>query len=188
MSDFIKRDAPIILAELDALLKHIDQNDANALADAILSCRRVFAAGAGRSGLLLRCAAMRLMHMDKPVYVVGEIVTPAIGEGDLLLIASGSGETGSLVNMAKKAVSVGAEVALVTANPASTIAGLARVTVRLPAPTPKAAIADFIPSQQPMGNLFEQGTFLFLDALVMELMQRTGKTSEVMFRRHANLE
>ena len=57
---------------------------------------------------------MRLMHMGKQVYVVGEIVTPSIQQGDLLLIVSGSGETESLVAMAKKAKRLGATIATVT--------------------------------------------------------------------------
>ena len=90
--------------------------------------------------------------------------------------------------MAKKARGLGATVALVTANPQSTIAGLADVTVKLPAPTPKAEIRDYVASVQPMGNRFEQGMFITLDVVVMELMARLGKTSEMMFSRHANLE
>ena len=39
-----------------------------------------------------------------------------------------------------------------------------------------------------MGSLFEQASFLILDALVLELMDRLGETGDTMFARHANLE
>ena len=62
----------------------------------------MFCAGAGRSGFQVKGFAMRLMHMGISSYVVGETCTPNIKEGGLLVICSGSGETKSLVNHAKK--------------------------------------------------------------------------------------
>lgn len=187
-SNSLKPTLESILAELSAVFARLDDATVAGLAEAILSSDTVFVAGAGRSGMLLRCFAMRLMHLGKKVYMVGEVVTPAIRAGDLLFIASGSGETASLASMARKAKSIGAKLALVTANPASTIAGLADVTVHIPALTPKAEVSGIVESRQPMGNLFEQSMLLLLEAIVMELMARTGKTSEEMFRVHANLE
>jgi 6-phospho-3-hexuloisomerase len=58
---------------------------------------------AGRSGLALKMAAMRFMQYT--VFIVGETNTPAILEGDLLLVASGSGTTSSVVSSAEKAKS-----------------------------------------------------------------------------------
>lgn len=188
MSKKLNNRLTAMMGELAAVFERVDDGAVDRLVALILECPHVFTAAAGRSGLLLRCAAMRLMHMDRPAYVVGEIVTPAIAKGDLLLMVSGSGETGSLVSMAQKAKSLGARVAVITANSESALAGLAECTVKIAAPTPKAAVDNFVPSAQPMGNLFEQGAFLLLDAVIMELMDRMGKTSDAMFRRHANLE
>ena len=91
-----------ITKELEATLGSIKEEQTVQLVDCIQQAKRIFIAGRGRSGLMVNCFAMRLMHMGKKVFVVGEIVTPSIEKGDLLLIASGSGETGSLVSMAKK--------------------------------------------------------------------------------------
>jgi hypothetical protein len=57
----------------------------------ILAANRVFVVGAGRTGLALKMAAMRLMHLGLVVHVAGEVTSPAIGRCDLLLVASGSG-------------------------------------------------------------------------------------------------
>ena len=46
---------------------------------------RIFVAGAGRSGLCIRAAGMRLMQMGKSTYIVGETITPSIQAGDLLV-------------------------------------------------------------------------------------------------------
>lgn len=69
----------------------------------IQQAERIFVVGAGRSGLSMRSAAMRLMHAGYTVFVVGEITTPAIGKGDLQITASGSGTTGSIVKAADPA-------------------------------------------------------------------------------------
>ncbi len=188
MTEFLKDGFSGILGELAAVSAAIDATAAEKLLNSLLAAPAVFTAAAGRSGLLLRCAAMRLMHMGRTTYVVGEVVTPAIHGGDLLLILSGSGETGSLVAMAKKGKALGANLAVVTANPLSTLSGLADLTLHIPAPTPKAAVSDFVPSGQPMGSLFEESAFLLFEAIIMEMMRRSGKTSDLMFERHANLE
>lgn len=189
MNGNVHRNLELITAELAAVSRRIDAGEVDRLLDAILKAGQVFVAGAGRSGLALRAFAMRLMHFGVRVYVVGEIVSPGIEAGDLFLVGSGSGETGSLVGMATKAKSLGAAVALVTTCPESTIGRLADVVLTIPAPSPKREKnEDAVVSAQPMGNLFEQSLLVVLDAMVMELMARTGRTSEEMFRRHANLE
>jgi 6-phospho-3-hexuloisomerase len=149
----------------------------------------VFLIGAGRSGLCIRGCAMRLMHMGKTVHVVGDVTTPGIDKGDLLIVGSGSGTTASLVAASQKAKQLGARILLITINPDSLIGRLADTVVRIPAPSPKAVEAGAtIRSIQPMGSLFEQCLFLVLDILVMLQMREHCVSSENMFARHANLE
>ena len=175
-----------ITKELAAVMELVDPQEGEHLCKAILSAGRIFVAGVGRSGMASRGFAMRLMHMGLTVYVCGEIVTPSAQAGDLLLVVSGSGETGGLPMIAKKAKELGASVALVTVRPDSTIGRLADVILQVPAPTPKAE--NSFRAIQPMGSLFEQSCYLILDALVLELMDRLGATEQAMFARHANLE
>lgn len=40
--------------------------------------KRIFILGAGRSGLMAKGFAMRLMHIGYTVFVIGETITPAI--------------------------------------------------------------------------------------------------------------
>lgn len=190
MANYIAPILSTVLDELTGLFSRVDGRQAERLAATLQANQgALFVAGAGRSGLLLRCFAMRMMHMGFATHLQGDVTTPAAKAGDILLIGSGSGETGSLAALAGKAKRLGVTVALVTASPNSTIAGLADQVVVVPAPTPKAhGELDSVASAQPMGNLFEQGMFLLLDALVMYLMHQTGISSERMFERHANLE
>ena len=177
-----------IVAELDHTLARVDAGAGERLVDAILSAGKVMVAGAGRSGFAAKAFAMRLMHLGIRTYVVGETVTPNLEAGDLLIIASGSGETASLAVMAEKARALGATLATVTVRPEGTVGRLADIVVRIPAPTPKADFDGSFRSIQPMGSLFEQSVLLILDAVILRLMEKRGDDSDTMFTHHANLE
>ncbi|WJH36103.1 6-phospho-3-hexuloisomerase [Paenibacillus sp. CC-CFT747] len=176
-----------ILDELGRARDAVAGEPAEALAEAILSARQVFVAGAGRSGLMGRAFAMRLMHLGVDAYVPGDTVTPALGAGDLLLAGSGSGETKSLTAMAQKARALSARVALVTVTPESTLGRLADLTVTLPGAA-KEETGLQRTTVQPMGSLFEQTLLLFYDALLLRLMEKKGVDGAAMMSRHANLE
>ncbi len=177
-----------ICEEIADVLSAVDERSAERLIEAVLAARRVFLAGLGRSGWVARCLAMRLMHLDRTVHVVGDATTPKIERDDLLLVCSGSGETPTILGVLDAARRVGATVAVVTACPDSTAARQANLVVHLPAPTPKARQASGSVSIQPMGSLFEQSLLVFGDALVMRLADRLGQNHQDMWQRHANLE
>lgn len=183
------RSLSLIADELASVVERLtgtDSDAADTVADEISRARRVFVHGAGRSGLALRMTAMRLMHLGLDVHVVGETTTPAIASGDLLLIASGSGTTESIVRAARTAVEVKARVALITTAPVSPLTELASATLVVPA----AAKLDrsMAASAQYAGSLFEQAVVLIGDALFHTLWQRSGRTADELWPRHANLE
>lgn len=178
----------IVCEELTRTLSAISSEEAEELADRIYSAKKIFVAGAGRSGFMMKAFAMRLMHMGFDSHVIGETTTPNTEKGDILLIGSGSGETGSLAAIAKKAKSMGITLGLVTIFKSSTIGQLADVTVEIPAPTPKVKQETGFQSIQPMGSLFEQSLLLFLDSVILRLMEKQHKDSNTMFTKHANLE
>jgi 6-phospho-3-hexuloisomerase len=176
-----------ILSELNRTVGLIADEEAERLADGILGSNKIFVAGAGRSGLMAKTFAMRLMQLGLTAYVVGETVTPSLGKDDILIIGSGSGETGRLVSITEKAKKLGAVIAVATIFPESSIGKLADITVKLPG-SPKDKSESGYETIQPMGSLFEQTLLLFYDALILRLMEKQGTNSETMFGRHANLE
>ena len=176
----------IILQELSRTLAQIDEGEFNEAAEALLRARRVFFQGAGRSGLALKMAAMRMMHLGLTVYVAGEVVTPAIEEGDLLVVASGSGTTSGPVQAAEVAKKAGASVLVLTAARKSRLASMATCVLNIPAATKQGE--DRTQSQQYAGALFEQAVLLLMDTLFQELWHRRGATTEQLWKRHANLE
>lgn len=150
---------------------------------------QIFVFGAGRSLLMLKAFAMRLMHIGLKVHVVGDVVTPALQKGDLLLLASASGETASLVNVATKAKQLGGTVALLTIFPESTLGKLADVVVRIPAYTDKLPDGpDNVKGILPGGSLFEEAVMVLGDAMIVNLAQSTGYRLTKGFALHANLE
>lgn len=176
-----------IAKELEHAATLLPADAGDRLAQAILDAGTVFVAGAGRSGLMMKAFAMRLMHLGIRAHVVGETVTPGIAEGDLLVIGSGSGETRSLTGMAEKAQSLHAATAVLTIRPESTIGSRADIVVALPgAPKDQATGAEL--TVQPMGSLFEQSLLLFLDAVILRLMDIQEQTTGTMYGQHANLE
>ncbi|TVX96247.1 6-phospho-3-hexuloisomerase [Cohnella terricola] len=177
-----------IFSELQRVFALIRKEQTEILMQSILKADRVFVAGAGRSGLMMRAFAMRMMHLGLNVYVVGETTTPNISQGDLLIVGSGSGATGSLVHMAERAKKYQAGVALITIYPESPIGRIADHIVEIAASTPKSEQKAASVSVQPMGSLFEQVLLLYLDWLVMQGMVAKNKDEGQMFARHANLE
>jgi 6-phospho-3-hexuloisomerase len=174
-----------IINELGSTLKGVDPEETARLEDAILAAKKVYFAGAGRSLLMIRGFAMR--HLGLRSYVVGETVTPAIEAGDLLVIGSGSGETGALTIVANKAKKLGAKVALITHSPDSTIGRQADLVVRI-------TLASGRKKLQPSGSTFEQSMLILCDAMVLEMLERGHLLAEhedidtYIMKRHANLE
>ena len=179
----------MILDELRSVAEKTDPAQTARLAEAIRCARRIFAAGTGRSGLMIRSLAMRLMQIGYDVYVVGETTTPAIGAEDLLLIASGSGETGSLKTIAKRAKEIGSKLAVITINPESTVGSLADYVVRINTVTSKDSSLKGN-SIQPGASTFEQMVLLTGDALIIQLTsgQTLEEKNRLLMERHANLE
>ncbi len=67
-----------ILAEIGEVAGRIPEKDLEDLAEWIHGADRVYVAGMGRSGLMARAFAMRLMHLGIVTHVVGDTTTPSI--------------------------------------------------------------------------------------------------------------
>ncbi|MGM0804373.1 MAG: 6-phospho-3-hexuloisomerase [Bacillota bacterium] len=176
-----------VVEELSQTVRLISDEETENLVDRILESKKIFVAGAGRSGFMGKSFVMRMMHMGIDAYVVGETVTASFEKDDLLIIGSGSGETKTLVAIAEKAKSLGGTVAAITISPESTIGELADITVRLPGITKDQSEGDF-KTIQPMGSLFEQTMLLIYDAIILRFMEKKGLDSNKMYGKHANLE
>ena len=179
-------------------VQSMDPSQVEIMIDMILNVRgrKILLAGAGRSGLVARAFAMRLMHLEFDVFVVGETITPAVETNDILMAISGSGETSFIVSAARMAKQRGANVIAITSFPKSPLGNIADHVVLLSGRTELAEKRDYLSRQivgdheplAPMGTLFELSCMVFLDSIIAELMHRLGKDEGTMLRRHATIE
>lgn len=175
--------------ELAETLRNADSRQVEIFASLIKEKKRIFVAGAGRSLLMLKAFAMRLMHVGFEVYIVGEVTTPAFLAEDLLVIATGSGETQSLVSIAEKAKSYGGTVAVLTIFEDSSIGKIADVAVKIPAFTDKLPVSEVNKKGiLPGGSMFEEAVLLLGDALIVDLAKEHQVDTGKAFEKHANLE
>src|SRR5699024_10478343 len=106
----------MLVSEVTEVLQQVDPNETTKLAMEIKQAKRIFVTGTGRSGLVGKIFAMRLMHSGYAIDAGGEAITARIETGDLLLVISGAGNTATLEHFAANAKAVDAELALVTTN------------------------------------------------------------------------
>ena len=183
----IKKNISIILDEVKVVLKNVSEREVGGLIKAVLESDTVVVCGAGRVGMAVRGFGMRLGHLGLRAHTLGDSTVPSIGKGDLLLVASGSGETQTIFDLCVIAKKNGARVALVTGNPESRMGKLADVIVKLKAPSKTKKVRG-LKSVQPMTTLNEQCLGIFFDAVVLVLMDKMNETHDTMWQRHSNLE
>ena len=177
-----------MLADLSRALHAVDPAEIDALQRAVLSAQRIFIAGKGRTGLQMRAFAMRLMHLGFTVHIVDDVTTPSVRSGDLLLIGSSSGRTGSLLRYIDTIPATGASLATFTGNLDSPIAAAADTFVYIPATNFKAGRGRGDNSVFVMGSLFEHCLGLLCDLIIIRLRSALNISETEMNARHANLE
>jgi len=173
----------LIIDKIASILDATDKSHDVRLTEMLDGAKRIFIAGAGRSKLVGNFFAMRLVHGGYDVSVVGEIVTPSIKNGDLLIIISGSGETEQLIAFTKSAQKVGAKIVLISAKSSSTIGDMADAVFTVGSPEQYGKVVGM-----PMGTVFELSTLVFLEAIISHIIHDKGIAEELMRERHANLE
>ena len=172
--------------ELEAIADAVDPGAFDALIEELRTARRIALHALGREGLMMRALAMRLFHLGLPVHVVGDMTTPPLLAGDLLVTSAGPGAletTAALMRIVRQA---GGRVVLLTAEPAAALAPLADRVVLIPARTMARPSSD--PSPFTMGSAFEAIQFMFSEYLVSQLADRLGESEDAMRARHTNLE
>ncbi len=154
--------------------------DTEKFVDIIIGSRKIFIYGVGRSGLIAKAFAIRLVQMGLEVFFVGETVTPIVEEGNLVIIVSYTGETMSAIQTANIVRRVGAKVVTVTANDHSKVAAASNVVIQIHPPKD-----DERKRLAPLGTLFEVATLIYLDGIVATLMEKLGQSEGAMRKRHA---
>jgi 6-phospho-3-hexuloisomerase len=176
----------------------MSDEEIDALLNEIQSANRIYTIGAGRSGLVAKAFAMRLMHLGLPSFVVGETVTPAMQSGDIIIAFSGSGETKTVADISETVRDIGGKVCLITSKRDSRIGRIADCIVIIESQRDKVSdeSAEFEIRQMmgehksfaPLGTIFETTAMVFADAIISRLMEIMQCDVEDLRCRHANIE
>ncbi len=195
--EWFRRAYKEILEKAREALEGVDEEQLKKMLDVLLEARyhKILVMGVGRSGLVARAFAMRLMHLGFNVYVLGETITPAMTKDDVFIAISGSGSSTLVVAAAKVAKDVGATVIAITSFPDSPLGKLADHVVVVKGRTKVAGERDYFSRQllgiheplAPLGTIFETSCMIFLDSIIASLMKRLGLTEEDLKRRHATV-
>jgi 6-phospho 3-hexuloisomerase len=186
-----------IIDHLGEVIDQLDIEATKAMLQKIMEGERIFVMGAGRSGLVAKAFAMRLMHLGFTVYVVGETTTPAVRPGDVAVAISGSGETRSIADLGKIVKGIGSTLVTVTSKKESTLGRISDIVVVLPSKTkidPDAGgcleenMLGGYKNLPPLGTSFEITSLIFLDSLVAQLISLTGASEAELKSRHTNIE
>jgi len=185
-----------VVRHVEDIVEGLNEKQINTMITAIQEADKVFMLGAGRSGLAAKAFAMRLVQLGLTAYVIGESVTPAMTDKDLLIAVSGSGETKSIVSAARVAKGVGSKVLAVTSYPRSRVGRVSDIKVVIKGRTKIDIEKDHLKHQiigthstlTPLGTLFEDTVMIFFDGIIAKLMTDLKKDEREMKSRHATLE
>ncbi|MCI1210014.1 MAG: SIS domain-containing protein [Treponema sp.] len=173
-----------ILKEIFNSFSMIDGAEITKLIEKIKQSQRIFFVGAGRSRIMLSAFCMRLNHLGIESYMAGNIPCPPAKKGDLVIAASGSCETPSVIAILKRLKKLDIDIFLFTANPKININNIANSILKIQAPYRFNENKNN--STQLMRTLFEQVVFFVSETVIKELSS-TIPVKEIIAR-HTNLE
>lgn len=175
------------LDDLGRVFDRIDDGAVNRAVAEIAAAGRIALYGVGREGLQIKGFAMRLFHLGLRVAMVGDMTTPHLGAGDLLIVSAGPGGFSTVDALLGVARRDGARTLVVTAQPAGSAAHLADTVLPVPAQTMADDSGPAL-SVLPMGSLYEGAQYILFEIMILKLRERLGVTPEAMRANHTNLE
>ncbi|WP_212635015.1 SIS domain-containing protein [Aliiruegeria lutimaris] len=179
------------LGELGTVFARLDDASVDAAVEVIAGAGRIALYGVGREGLQIKGLAMRLFHLGLKASVVGDMTTPPLGAGDLLIVSAGPGHFSTVAALMKTAASAGARTLCITAQPEGQCPKAADHVLTIPAKT----MSDDRPEQAgdtlsvlPMGSLYEGSQYVLFECMILKLRDRLAIDSDAMRQNHTNLE
>jgi len=174
-------------------LDQLDESVIERFIDELAGARGIFILGLGHSGLIGRILVMKLRHLGFRAHVIGDVTTPPLGEGDVLVAISYSGQTSSVLTLVKKARSYGGRTVGVTATAGSPLNDLTDVCLAIPARHTQVKFPVFSllgdeAHKNMSGALLGMNLFVFFYGVICELVARTHQSPVQIDARHANIE
>ena len=193
-----QKNAVLIIDEISNILSNIPEKQTENLISEIISANRIFLVAIGRVNLSLQCFGKRLSHLGFKVELVGALTEKPATKKDLLIVASGSGESIIPLHISKKAKKIGCKILHITSAKKSSIRKIANCVVELNAPTKKTkqkvkeSLSDSASktkvSIQPMSTLFDQALHIYGDIVSVQIIEKLRLNKINLWKNHANLE
>jgi 6-phospho-3-hexuloisomerase len=187
----------LIIENIKEVIDKLDREAIKAMLQKTIDGNHIFVMGAGRSRLVAKAFAMRLMQLGLSVYVVGETTTPAVLPQDVVIAISGSGETRTVADLGKLAKDIGSTLITITSKKDSALGRISDIAVIIPSKTKyDPNEADYLERHMrgdykkmpTLGTSFEITALVFLDSVISQLIMLTG-TSEVELKlKYTNIE
>ncbi|MCC5668859.1 SIS domain-containing protein [Nostoc sp. CHAB 5784] len=176
----------LVLEENKQVLEKISYSAIERFMEEITGAERIFVTGEGRSGLVIRMVAMRLIHLGYQINVLSDTTISSLKKGDLLIAFSGSGSTSSVTIMAAKVKKIDAHLVAVTTQPESVLGKMADVLIEIKAAAKQSNTNQ--QSKQFSDSLFEQSTLFLFDAIFHVLADNWNNSADRMLALDANIE
>ena len=195
----LKTKTNAVISEIKQCLASVSDKQTHKLINEIILAQRVFLVAIGRVNLSLQCFGKRLAHLGIKVELVGSLTEKPATSKDLLIVASGSGESLIPVQIVKKAKSIGCKIFLITSAKKSAIKKMANFYVELKTPTKKDftnnlneslfdSASKSQKSVQPMSSLFDQVLHIYGDIVSLGIIDKLKINKNKLWKHHANLE
>jgi len=193
MAEIFSQVAQEFFVDLDYTCQDLKQEQVEKVIEFISSAPKIFIAAVGHSNLIAQILTMKLNHLGKKAYQVFDIINPPFEAGDLFIVVSQSGETSTLISLARKAKSLGGKILVFTSNPSSSLGSLSNAILEI---TVKHVEVDFkqlgkigdVQHGNLSGALFGLALYVVTYTLIILLMELWGENAESIDRRHANLQ
>ncbi len=171
----------------------IDEKSLKDIVSLILSANKIYVLGIGHSGMFGRVLSMKLNHVGLRAHTVFDEINPPFEEGDLFIAISQSGETKTILALAKKAKDLGGKVLGVTSNGESTLAQISETILEIEKTAEDIHFSGLSAignkkNQNLLGCLFGFNIYILFYTLVIMIAHEIGETAESINRRHANLQ
>lgn len=169
-----------IFEELAVLGENISEKEISDVVNLLLDSRSslIIGLGAGRMGYSLQAFMMRLSHLGFNSYMIGDSSLPRVDSESIILVNTSSGETPSMLLLAKQAKEAGSTIVTFTTNKDSSIGIISDKLVEV----------KKIKSNQLMKTIYEQFSFLLFDYISNKIFNEGGFDKEKVEKNHSILE
>ena len=159
----------------------------------LLEAEKIFVLGLGHSGMIAKVLSMKLNHVGLRAYTVYDEVNPPFGKRDLFVAVSQSGETDTILSLARKARTLGGKVAAITCAAESSLGELSKIVLQIDNRAEHVdlsllALIGEEKHQNLSGTLFGFNLYVLFYTLVIMIAQRKNETGKSIDQRHQNLQ